>query len=71
MTVGRVGADQQDDVGILHTAERLRAGRGAERLLQPVTRRRMTDTRAGIDVVVAEAGADQFLHDVDFLDCAA
>ncbi len=67
----RVGADDDDDVGIHDAVERLRAGRRAERLLEPVTRRRVADARAGIDIVVAEGRAHQLLHDEDFLVGAA
>ena len=62
MPVGRVGADDHDHVGIFDRVEILRAGRGAIRGLQPVAGRRVADPRASIDIVVAEGGADQLLH---------
>ena len=71
MTVGRVGADDDDDVGLLHRVEVLRAGGGAEGDLQPVAGRRMADAGAGVDVVVAEAGADQLLDEEGLLVGAA
>ena len=46
-------------------------GRGPERLLQAVAGRRVADPGAGVDVVVAERGADQLLDDVDLLVGAA
>ena len=67
MAVGRVGADDHDDVGLVDALEVLRAGGFAERLLQAIAGRRMADAGAGIDVVVAEGGANHALHDVDFL----
>ena len=63
VAVGRVGADHQDDVGLLDGLEILRAGRGAEGRLQAVAGRRVADAGAGIDIVVAEAGADQLLDE--------
>jgi hypothetical protein len=52
------------DVGVLDRVEILRAGRGAEGLAEAVAGRRMADAGAGIDIVVAEAGADQLLHQI-------
>lgn len=69
--VGGVGADHQDHVGLHHRIEVLRAGRLAEGLLEAVAGRRVADARAGIDVVVAEAGSHQLLHQVDLLVGAA
>ena len=54
MGIGRIGADDNDDVGVLDRIEVLRAGRGAVGLGQAIAGRRMADARAGIDVVVAE-----------------
>ena len=51
--------------------ELLRAGRGAERGLQSITGRRVADARASVDVVVAEGGADQLLHQEGLLVGAA
>ncbi len=66
MRVGGVRADHHDDVGCFDGIEILRAGRGSEGGLQAVARRRMADARAGVDVVVAERGADHLLHQVGF-----
>ena len=71
MTVGRVGADDHHDVGVFHRVEVLRAGGGAEGRGQAVAGRRVADSGAGVDVVVAEAGADQLLHHEDFFIGAA
>ena len=71
MAVRRVGADDDGDVRLLDGIEVLRAGRGAEGGLEAVARRRMADTRAGIDIVVAEALAHQLLHQVGLLVGAA
>ena len=62
MRGGRIGADDHDDVGVLDGVEVLRAGRRAVGLAEAIAGRRMADARAGIDVVVAEAGADELLH---------
>ena len=67
----RIGADDHHDVGMLDRVEILRAGRGAERRRQAVAGRRVADAGAGVDVVVAEAGADQFLHQIGFFIGAA
>ena len=61
----------QDHVGLLDRLEVLRAGRRAEGRLQAVAGRRMADARAGVDVVVAEAGAHQLLHEEGFFVGAA
>ena len=50
-----------DHVGLVDRVEILRAGRGAEGLAEAIAGRRMADPGAGIDVVVAEDGADQLL----------
>ena len=71
MGVGRIGADHQDDISLLDRVEILRAGRGAERLAQAEAGRRMADAGAGIDVVVAEAAADQLLDEIGLLVGAA
>ena len=60
-----------DDVGVFDGIEILRAGRGAEGGGQAIARRRMADARAGIDIVVAETGADQLLHQIGFFVGAA
>ena len=65
--VRRVGADEQQHVGLIDGLEVLRAGRGAEGARQAITRRRVADAGTGVDVVVLEGGADHFLHHEDFL----
>ncbi len=62
MGIGRIGADQDHDVGLFHGIEVLGAGGGTERGAQPIAGRRVADPGAGIDIVVAEAAADQLLH---------
>ncbi len=64
MGVARVGADHDDDIGLLDRLEGLRAGRFAQGLLEAVAGRRMADAGAGVDIVVAEGGAHQLLHQV-------
>ena len=71
MRVGRIGADHDDDVGLLDRIEILRSGRRAEGRAQAVAGRRVADARAGIDIVVAEGGADQLLHQEGFFVGAA
>ena len=71
MALGRIGADDHDHVRLHHGRELLRAGRFAQRVLETVTGRRMTDARAGIDVVVVQSGAHQLLHQERFLVRAA
>ena len=71
VAVGRVGADDHDHVGLLDGVEVLRAGRGAEGRLQAVAGGRVADPGAGVDVVVAEAGADQLLDQEGLLVGAA
>ena len=71
VAVGRVGADDQDDVGMLDRVEILRAGGGAIRGLQAVAGRRVADAGAGVDIVGAQSGSHQFLHQERFLVGAA
>ena len=71
VAVGRVGADDDDDVGLFDRIEVLRAGRGAVGLAEPVAGGRVADAGAGVGVVVAEDGADHLLHEVGFLVRAA
>ncbi len=63
VAVGRVGADHHHDVGLLDRIEVLRTGRGAERGLEAVASRRVANAGARVDVVDAEAGADQLLDE--------
>ena len=55
----------------IDAVEILGAGRGAEGGLQAVAGRRVADAGAGIDIVVAEAGADQLLDEEGLLVGAA
>ncbi len=71
MAVGRIGADDHHDVGMLDGIEILGAGGGAEGARQTIAGRGMADAGAGIDVVVAKTGADQFLHHEHFFIGAA
>ena len=67
MAFGDVGADQQDHIGVHHGFEILSRRGSAERGLETIAGGRVTNSRAGIDVVVAERGADQFLDEKRFL----
>src|SRR5471032_1322590 len=69
--VAGVGAHHQNHVGLHHRVEALSAGRFAQGLFQAITGRRVADPRAGVDVVVAERGTHQFLHQVGFFVGAA
>ena len=59
----RIGADDHDDVSVHDAVEQLRAGRRAERGFQSITGRGMTNSCAGFDVVVAEAGSTRVVQD--------
>ncbi len=67
VTLGDVRADHHNHVGLHHRVEVLRRRGSAERGLESVAGRRMTNARAGIDVVVAKRGAHQFLNEESFL----
>ena len=67
VAVGWVGAHHHDDIGLHDRIEGLGASRFAQRLLQAVTGGRVADAGAGVDIVVAEGGAHQLLHEVGFL----
>jgi hypothetical protein len=71
MSVGGVRADDKNDIGLHHRIEILSAGRLAQGILEAVARGGVAHPRAGVDVVVAETGAHQFLHQVGFLVRAA
>ncbi|MNK74678.1 hypothetical protein D3C87_941980 [compost metagenome] len=71
VAIRRIGADDKHDIGLLDAVEILRAGGGAESLTETITRRRMADAGAGIDVVVTKAGADEFLDEEGFFIRAA
>jgi hypothetical protein len=64
MRIGRVSPDNHDHIRCIDRIEILSSGRGTKRGFQTITGRGMTDPRAGIDVVVAEAGANEFLDEV-------
>ena len=66
MTFGRVGANYHDDVGVHDAVKRLCAGRCTECLVQAKAGRRMTHSRAGIDIVIAHRRAHEFLYNEDF-----
>ena len=71
MTVGGIGADDENHVGLHDRVEILRAGRFAQGVLQAVAGGGVAHAGAGVDVVVAEAGAHQFLHEIGLLVGAA
>ncbi len=62
MSVGRIGADDEDDISLHHAVEVLRARRRAKGLAEAVPSRRMANARAGIDIVIAETLSDQLLN---------
>ena len=66
-----IRADHENHVRLHHRIEVLRARRLAERVLQAIAGGRMAHARAGVDVVVAEAGAHELLHEVGLLVGAA
>ena len=71
MRVGRITADDQNDVGLVDRIEILRAGGSAEGLVEAIAGWRVTDARAGVDVVIAEARANELLNKITFLVRAA
>ena len=67
MVLGGVGADHDDDVGVLARGERSGHRPRADALEERDDRRGMTQARAVIDVVGAEPLADQLLDEVRLL----
>ena len=67
VVLGRVGADDDDDVGIGAGRERRRDRARADALQQRRHGGGVAQPRAVIDVVGAESGAHQLLHQVRFL----
>jgi hypothetical protein len=67
VVLGRVGADDDDDVGILHRGERRGNGARADGLHQGGDRRGMAQPGAVVDIVAVEAGAHELLEQVGFL----
>ena len=64
MVLGRIGADDDDHVGILHFVEGRRHRRGADAFEQGRDRRGMAKPRAVIDIVGAEADAHELLEQI-------
>ena len=64
MVLGRIGADDDDDVGILALVEGRGHRRRADAFEQRRHRRGVAQPRAVIDIVGAEAGAHQFLEQI-------
>ena len=64
MVLGRVGADHDDDVGILALVEGRGDRRRADRLQQCGDRGGMAEPGAVIDVVGSESGAHQLLKEI-------
>ena len=64
MVLGRVGADDHHDVGVLDLVECRGNRTGADALDQRRHRGGVAKARAVIDIVVAEAGADQLLEQI-------
>ena len=62
MVLGRVGADNHDDIGVLDLVEGCGDGTGADALDEGRDGRGVTQAGAVIDVVVAKARADQLLE---------
>src|SRR6478736_5315236 len=67
MVLGRIGADDDDDIGVLALVERGGHRRRADALQQGRHRRRVAKPRAVVDIVGAEAGAHQLLEQVGLL----
>src|SRR5882757_1481677 len=67
MSVSRVGTDDENHIRLHHRIKILRARGFTQGLLEAVTRGGVADARAGIDVVVTEAGANQLLDEIGFL----
>ena len=71
MRVGRIGADDEDDVGLVDGFEKLRPPTCRTSSCPGLAGRRMANARAGVDIVVAERRAHQLLHEVHFFVGAA
>ena len=63
----RVGADDDDDLGIQRRRKRRRDRAGVQPFHQRRHRRRMAQPRAMIDIVGAEPGANQLLEQIGLL----
>ena len=64
MVLGRVGADDDNDIGILHLVEGGRHRSRADAFQQRRHRGGVAEPRAMIDIVGAEAGAHQLLEQI-------
>ena len=71
MRIGRVGANHQQDIGVFHRFEGLRAGRCAKGKSQTIAGGRMANAGTSIHVVGAKGGAYQLLHKIGFFVGAA
>ena len=66
MVLGRVRADDDGDIGVLDLVEGRGHGTRADVFQQGGNGRGMTEPRAVVDIVVAEALADKFLEQIGF-----
>jgi hypothetical protein len=64
MRIGGVGADNHDHVRFIDRIEILGSSGRAKSGPQAIAGRRMADPRAGVDIVVAETGANELLDEV-------
>ena len=62
VSISRVGADDEDNVGLINTIKILRTSGSTKGALQPVAGGRVTDACTSIHIVVAKSGTDKFLH---------
>ena len=69
--LGRVGAGDEDTVGVADVADGVRHGGAAERHVQPGDRAGVAEAGAVVHVVGADAGAEEFLEEVVLLVRAA
>src|SRR3974390_3471141 len=67
VVLGRVGADDDNNVGILHLVEAGRHGSRSDAFEQSCDRRGMTESCAVIDIVGAESGTHELLEEISFL----
>ena len=71
MRVRWIAADDEDDVGFIDGVEILCARRRAEGLAQSIAGRRMANSRASVDIVVAKTAADKLLNEIGLFGRAA
>ncbi len=67
MRIGRIGADDKHNIGVLHRSEILGAGGSAVGARQTEAGRRVADAGAGVHIVIAKTHTHELLDEIHLL----